>query len=242
LSGRKRKDENEMVLIYCVNAAKDGDGTVEVHPPKKEKKEKKGKTKIAANANYEVKDADDKTEKDNNLNKAVVLEFANSYMDEAGTSKHKYGLQDELTAIYRKDCTIRIPFLSVSCLEPRVLLSMSAEDNDVRGTLTNLTGKEREREARSEKRAARSEKREKREAREARSERSEKREKREAREARSERSEKREKRAAREGSSERREQREGNEGRAASKQINLNNSQSCTRATLFPTCTSTNPW
>lgn len=65
---------------------------------------------------------------------------ANAYMDESGTSKHKYGLQDELTAIYRKDCTIRIPFLSVSCLEPRNLLSTAAEDNDLRNILTNLTG------------------------------------------------------------------------------------------------------
>lgn len=51
----------------------------------------------------------------------------------------KYGLKDELTAIYRKDCTIRIPLLSCKALNPNVLLSVATEDNNFRTTLSTLT-------------------------------------------------------------------------------------------------------
>jgi len=51
----------------------------------------------------------------------------------------KYGLKDELTAIYRKDCTIRIPLLSCSALNPTLLLSATPEDNNIRATLCSLT-------------------------------------------------------------------------------------------------------
>lgn len=51
----------------------------------------------------------------------------------------KYGLKDELTAIYRKDCTIRIPFLSLQVLNPNTLLSSAPEENKLRSTLAALT-------------------------------------------------------------------------------------------------------
>jgi len=51
----------------------------------------------------------------------------------------KYGLKDELTAIYRKDCTIRIPFLSHRVLNPQTLLSLAPEENKIHATLAALT-------------------------------------------------------------------------------------------------------
>jgi len=101
--------------------------------PKRERRRKKEKQ-----AKNESKES--KLDKPDKPKKEIDDEFgAGTYMDESGTSKHKYGLQDELTAIYRKDCTIRIPFLSVSCLDPKSLLSTNSEDNDLRSILTNLT-------------------------------------------------------------------------------------------------------
>lgn len=114
---------------------RDKDQEEEAPAPKKEKKEKKLKKDKKKEPKEGKADKDEKAPK-----KDISAEIGSEqYMDESGTSKHKYGLQDELTAIYRKDCTIRIPFLSVSCLEPRNLLSANVEDNDLRGVLTNLT-------------------------------------------------------------------------------------------------------
>jgi hypothetical protein len=117
----------------------EGEGTV-VHPPRNKQlvENKKPRTRVQELI-YNFDRQDEKQNKDDK--QKIEAPDEEEYMDEVGTSKskHKYGLQDELTAIYRKDCTIRIPFLSVSCLEPKVLLSSNQEDNDLRGILTNLT-------------------------------------------------------------------------------------------------------
>ena len=124
-------------------AEAEGEGTV-VHPPRNKKlvENKKPRTRVQELI-YNFDRQDEKQNKDDK--QKIEAPDEEEYMDEVGTSKskHKYGLQDELTAIYRKDCTIRIPFLSVSCLEPKVLLSSNQEDNDLRGILTNLTGRKK---------------------------------------------------------------------------------------------------
>ena len=90
-----------LLLFSSITAKGEGDGTV-VHPPKRDrgKGEKKPKRvqDLIANFNNQSGDTNDKSDK----LKIEAAEFGNSYMDEVGTSKHKLGLQDELTAIYRK--------------------------------------------------------------------------------------------------------------------------------------------
>ena len=90
-----------LLFFSSITAKGEGDGTV-VHPPKRDrgKGEKKPKRvqDLIANFNNQSGDKNDKSDK----LKIEAAEFGNSYMDEVGTSKHKLGLQDELTAIYRK--------------------------------------------------------------------------------------------------------------------------------------------
>eukprot|EP01112_Ceratiomyxa_fruticulosa_P018274 TRINITY_DN5813_c0_g1_i4.p1 TRINITY_DN5813_c0_g1~~TRINITY_DN5813_c0_g1_i4.p1 ORF type:complete len:555 (-),score=108.81 TRINITY_DN5813_c0_g1_i4:47-1711(-) len=55
------------------------------------------------------------------------------------SGRKDFNLQDELQTIYRKDCTIRIPFLNLSYLSPTNLLSTQLEDNDTRSMLSTLS-------------------------------------------------------------------------------------------------------
>jgi len=50
----------------------------------------------------------------------------------------EFGLHDKLYAIYRQDCTIRVPWLNLNYISPLSLLSHN-DDNLVRSTVAELS-------------------------------------------------------------------------------------------------------
>jgi len=55
-----------------------------------------------------------------------------------GSADKLFGMQDALLAIYRKDCTIRLPFLRLSMLNPDAILAGGDLVSDLNGALSSL--------------------------------------------------------------------------------------------------------